>query len=383
MIDVEDRQFLDAELVDRLEQLLGDLLAGFGVDFAGFGVDEVLGDVIAEQFLVGHAERLQALLRELTRLTHGDLLAGVDHDLAAVGIDQIVDRLVALHAIGIERHAPAFLGALVGNDLVEGPEDFLAVHAERIEQRRHRDLAATVDARMHDVLGVELDVEPGAAIRNDAGGEQQLARGMGLALVVIEEHAGRTMHLGDDDALGAVHDERTVVRHQRDVAHIDILLLDVLHGAGAGLFVDIEHDQPQRHLQRRRIGHAALAALVNVVFRRIEFVADEVELRGVGKILDREDGFEHRLQALVGPPARRRRDQQELVVGCLLNLDEVRHLRHFLNFSEKFSNALPTDKRLRLAIVSFSRLSLETAGTTLRKAAIIATIRTGVGVPAF
>ncbi len=126
---------------------------------------------------------------------------------------------------------------------------------------------------------------------------------MRLALVVIEEHAGRTMHLRDDDALGAVHDERTVVGHQRDVAHIDILLLDVLHGAGAGLFIDIEHDEAQRHLERSREGHAALAALIDVVFRRIELVADEVELRGVGEILDREDGLEHRLQALVRPAA--------------------------------------------------------------------------------
>jgi len=41
---------------------------------------------------------------------------------------------------------------------------------------------------MHDVLGVELDVEPRAAIGNDAGGEQQLAARMRLALVVIEEN---------------------------------------------------------------------------------------------------------------------------------------------------------------------------------------------------
>ena len=52
-----------------------------------------------------------------------------------------------------------------GDRLVERREDLLAVHAERHQQRRHRDLAAAVDARMHDVLGVELDVEPGAAIR--------------------------------------------------------------------------------------------------------------------------------------------------------------------------------------------------------------------------
>ena len=232
---------------------------------------------MADQFLVGHPQRLEPLLGELPRLAHGELLAGFEHDLAGVGVDQIVDRLVAAQPVGIERHAPAFLGALVGHLLVEGVEDFLAAHAERIEQRRDRDLAAAVDARIHDVLGVELDVEPGAAIGNDAGGEQQLARRMRLALVVIEEHAGRAMHLRDDDALGAVDDEGAVVGHERNVAHVDILLLDVLDRLGAGLFVDIEHDQPQRHLERRGIGHAALAALVDVVFRRLEFVFDEFQ----------------------------------------------------------------------------------------------------------
>ena len=235
---------------------------------------------------------------------------------------------------------------------------------------------------MHDVLGVELDVEPGAAIRNDAGGEQELARGMGLALVVIEEHAGRTVHLRNDDALGAVDDERAVVGHERDVAHVDILLLDVLDGAGAGLFVDIEHDQPQLHLERRGIGHAALAALVDVVLRRLEFVGDEVELRGVGEIRDREHRFEHGLQALVGAAARRVLHHQELVIGCLLNLDEVRHLCDFLDFSEKLPNALATCKRLRhvLSLCSSGVLAVGT-GTTLRKAAIIATIWTTVPTP--
>ena len=36
--------------------------------------------------------------------------------------------------------------------------------------------------------------------------QMQLARRMALALVVVEEDAGRTMHLGDDDALGAIDD---------------------------------------------------------------------------------------------------------------------------------------------------------------------------------
>jgi hypothetical protein len=239
------------------------------------------------------------------RRPHGELLAGLEHDLAAVGVDQIVDRLVAAEAVGIERHAPPVLLPLVGDLAVESIEDLLGIHAERIEQRRHRNLAAAIDARIHDVLGVELDVEPRAAIRNDARREQQLAGGVRLALVVVEEHARRAVHLRNDHALGAVDDEGAVVGHERDIAHVDILLLDVLDRLGARLLVDIEHDQAQRHLERRRIGHAALAALVDVILRRLEFVLDEFQHRRVGEIRDREHGFEHGLQALVGPAADR------------------------------------------------------------------------------
>ena len=40
---------------------------------------------------------------------------------------------------------------------------------------RHRQLAAAVDAREHTVLRVELEVEPRAAVRDHARGEEQLA----------------------------------------------------------------------------------------------------------------------------------------------------------------------------------------------------------------
>src|SRR5262249_53652107 len=176
VVDIEERQLLVAGLVEHLEVLLGDLLAGLDVDLAGLHVDEVFADVVPDQLLVGHAQRLEALLGELAGRAHGQLLAGLEHDLAAVGVDQIVDRLVAAEAVGIERYAPAVLLPLVGNLAVEGVEDFFGIHAERIEQRRHRDLSAAVDTRVDDVLGVELDVEPGAAIWDDARREQELAR---------------------------------------------------------------------------------------------------------------------------------------------------------------------------------------------------------------
>src|SRR6516164_1077855 len=188
---------------------------------------------------------------------------------------------------------------------------------------------------------------------------------MGLALVVIEEHAGRAMHLRDDDALGAVDDEGAVIGHERDVAHVDILLFDVFDRFGAGFLIGIKYDEPQCDLERRGIGHAALSALINVVFRRLEFVFDEFQHRRVGEIRNREDRLEDGLEAFIGPAASRLLYQQELVVGRLLNLNEVRHLRDFLDFSEKLSYALPTDKRLRHHILSLNRtIGFAPAATT-------------------
>ena len=159
----------------------------------------------------------------------------------------------------------------------------------------------------------------------------------------------------DDHALGAVDDEGAVLGHERDVAHIDVLLLDVLDRLGAGFLVHIEHDQAQRHLQRRGIGHGALLALLDVVFRVFEVVIDIFEERILGEILDREHGREDRLQALVQAAAFGLRHLEELVVGGLLDLDEVRHLRHFDHLAEVFAKPFASRERESHSVGSLDR----------------------------
>lgn len=178
---------------------------------------------------------------------------------------------------------------------------------------------------------------------------KQLARRMALALVVVEEDARRTVHLGDDDALGAVDDERAVVGHERHVAHVDGLFLDVLDRLRAGILIDIEHDEAQRHLQRRGIGQVALAAFVDVELRRLELIGNEFQHRSAGKIGDRENRLENGLQALVGPAAFRLFNHQKLVVGRLLNLDEVRHFCDFGDLTKKLAYAPATVERKGLS----------------------------------
>src|SRR3546814_9769508 len=127
--------------------------------------------------------------------------------------------------------------------------------------------------------------------------EEVLARGMRLAAVMVEEHAGAAVHLRDDDALGAVDHEGAVTGHERHVAHVDVLLLDVADRARAGVLVDVPHHQAQRHLERRGEGHAALLALLDVVLRLFQLIAHELQLRPLREVADREDGGENLLQA--------------------------------------------------------------------------------------
>src|SRR5262249_34702423 len=86
--------------------------------------------------------------------------------------------------------------------------------------------------------------------------------------------------------------------------------------------------------------------LVDVVLRRLELVAHELELGGVGEVGDWKHRLEHGLQTLVRAAAVRLLDEQELVVGRLLNLDEVRHLGDFLDLAEELADALATGERL-------------------------------------
>ena len=75
------------------------------------------------------------------------------------------------------------------------------------------------------------------------------------------------MQLADDDALGPIDDERAVLGHQRDFAKVDFLFLDVSNRLLAGVGVLVENREPDRHLQRCGIGHAAFLAFRHVVLQ--------------------------------------------------------------------------------------------------------------------
>src|SRR5205085_3684088 len=121
------------------------------------------------------------------------------------------------------------------------------------------ELPLPVDADAEEALRVDLELHPGAAVRDDLPDQRVRA-------LLREEDAGRAVELRDDDALRAVDDERAVLRHQGDLAEVDLLLLDVadrplLRRALAGRSVLlVVHLEAERDLGRHGVRHPALLA---------------------------------------------------------------------------------------------------------------------------
>jgi hypothetical protein len=253
--------------------------------------------IVRPEHVVGrHDDALDAAVDQLAHVARRDALVLLHDDLAVLAGD-VEARDLAAQALGHELELDAARAEVERVEDEELREDVLVGEADRLEQRRHRHLAAAVDAEEQEVLRVELEVEPAAAVRDHARAEQELARAVRLAAVVLEEHAGRAVQLRDDHALGAVDDERAVLGHERDLAHVDLLLLHLLDRLLRRLLV--HQDQAHLGAQRRAVGQAALLALDDVERRRQQREAHELEA-GVARVArDREDRRERGLQALV------------------------------------------------------------------------------------
>ncbi len=325
VVDVQRAQLGDVGQAQLVEQILGDLVVGAREHLAGLGIGDVVGDHAAEDEVVRHGHGLDAGLVDLADVLGGDALVARDDDLAVGGGD-VEARHLATQALGHELELRAFTLQVEGVGVVEGRQDLFRRQADRAQQDRDRHLAATVHAEVEVVLRVELEVQPRTAVGDDPRREQQLARRVRLAAVVLEEHARRTVQLRDDDALGAVDDEGAGGGHERNLAHVDFLLLDFLDGFLRRFAV--HDDQAHARAQRRGEGQAALLALLHVERGLAQHVLDVFETRVAAVARDREDRGERGLQTLVPPRFGRGFRLQEFSEGLDLGGEQERRIEH-------------------------------------------------------
>src|SRR4029077_19963006 len=86
-------------------------------------------------------------------------------------------------------------------------------------------------------------------------------------------------------------------------------------------------------------------AFLDIVFRRLELVAHEIELRALGEVADREDRAEDFLETDIDTVLRLDTHLQEVIIGRALNLDQVRHLSDLGNTPEGLADPLLAGER--------------------------------------
>jgi hypothetical protein len=131
VVDVEDRELLDLGLVQRLQQLGIELVAGLAIDFARAEVDDVLGQILAGQVVGAEQNLLEAALGQLARAACRDLLS------PALATTSPTSRRP-----GRRRRQPRIFSEVKGtfqpplspddDRLVEGRQDILVVEAKRV-----------------------------------------------------------------------------------------------------------------------------------------------------------------------------------------------------------------------------------------------------------
>ena len=381
--------FRDSGFANRTPHFRRQRLIGFQQNFAGLPVHQLADGDRAFQigrtdFRLCHARLGQFLVQRLA-----DAFVRAHQHVPRFRVLDFLRQLAIDQAL---RNVPEKLAIFQRNalHLIERPQNvFIRFHSQRPKENRAQEFALAVDAHVQNILGVVLELHPRSAVGNNFSQE--------VAAVVrrLEENSGRTVQLTDDYALRSIDDERPVLRHQRNIAEENFLLLNIADGLRARVRVFIVNRQTNGDFQRRGIRHPALLALVHVVLqlqrdrvsalvaesRRVlieraalgakhvaclirirhyrsaaiparcaqvmepaqvsalalpvaDRVVHEIQLRQSAEILYRKYGRKHRLQAGVFALARQQIHLQEALVRLLLYVNQVRNLDRRLDFGE-------------------------------------------------
>jgi hypothetical protein len=197
--------------------------------------------------------------------------------LAGVGVDHELGRVV----LGLELRDLDLL------DLVEELEQAVGrrvLLVEGAEERGRGELRRLVDAHRQDVLLGDLELDPRAALGDDA---RLVERAVAEGADDREVDAGRAVELADDAALGAVDDELAAAHHDRDLAEVDLLFGDLACSLAHETHADAE---------RPPVGQAQFAALVGGVAGLVELVVHVLKPHRVVVARDREHLLQQRLE---------------------------------------------------------------------------------------
>ena len=344
-------EFVGVDRIDDLHigsrNLIKDFRGHLGValreHLATVFVDDILRERPTDEVLPRHVKALDAGLFEQAHMPGRNPATGFHNGLALLVLELEAGH-VPSQAIGDQIEGVAILLDVEGIGVEEHRQNLFRVVTQGTHEHRRRQLSAAIDSHEHGVLRVEFEIEPGAAVGNHPSAVQQFPGGVRLAAVVIKEHAGGTVKLGNNDPLRPVNDKGAVFSHHGHFTHVDLLLLNLLDGLVARLL--IIDDELDRYPQRHRVGRATENAFLNVKGRFAKAVADIIQRRVTRVAHNREDGFEGRVQAGLQTLCGRAIRLQEALVGLQLDREQERHVHNLGKLSKVLTNPLLLCERI-------------------------------------
>ena len=267
----------------------------------------------------------------------GQALTLLDQDIAALGIEDVGARGFVRQQFRNEGLLDGLTLQIHPLGLVEKAEQLFRTVPQGFQEDGGGEFAPPVDTHVKDVLGIELEIDPGPPERNQPRRVDDFTARVDLGPVMINEQPGGAVQLAHHYPLGAIDDEGAVLGHQRQGAEIDLLLLDVPDGLDFGVRTQIMDHQAHPYLYGHFKSHAPLLAFVDVVLGISQSVLDELQRAHAAKIPDGEDALEHSLEAVDRARSRFHVFLQEAMIGLFLHLNEIRNVHHSLDLAEIFA----------------------------------------------
>ena len=336
-VDEEQVEFLDALLLQQGDLVFGQHLVALGQNFAARRVQDVMGHHPAHQVGGEPRDGLYPGPFHLLNQHRGQALALLDQDIAALGIEDVGGRGLVHQQLRREGLLDGLALKIHPLGLVEEIEQLFRRVPQGFQEDGGGKLPPPVDTHVQDVLGIELEIDPGPPERNQPRRVDDFTAGVNLGLVMVNEQTRGAVQLAHHHPLGAIDNEGAVLGHHRQGAEIDLLLLDVPDGLGFGVRPQIVNHQAHPYLHGHFKGHAPLLAFVHVVLGISQPVLHELQGAHAGKIPNGKDALEYPLEAVVRARSRFHIFLQETMVGLFLHLDEIRNVHHPLDLAEIFA----------------------------------------------
>ena len=159
LIGVDALQILYAAGAQFFQQNFSQLFVGLGNDFTGFFFNDVARNNASDQEIFWDRHMGGAGLLHFTRVSSSDALVFGDHHIARfIGDVKACD--FTAQPLSNKRHLSTTVHQLESVIDKEVGQNGFGRQANGFEQNSDRHFAATVDAEIQNIFGVELVVEP-------------------------------------------------------------------------------------------------------------------------------------------------------------------------------------------------------------------------------